>query len=328
MNRVALIFTGGTIGMTVTSSSEGAVPSLSADDLVSTLKKATGLENLESHEFSRLPSPHITPGHMSSLKEKIDTFLKDDEYSGVVVVHGTDTLEETAFYLDAVNDSEKPIVVTGSMKNASELGYDGLTNLASSIKVASDPESRKRGVLVVMHYEIHAACEVAKTHTLSLDTFKSIDFGPLGIIDEDEVLYYRSMAVRAGYNLANTFSEDVALIRAYSGIKRDIIDFYINAGYKGLVLEALGRGNLPPSFAEGIKKARETGLEVVITSRAPSGRVLDSYGYEGGGKDLVRHGCILGGRLSGPKARLLLMLGLGNGLAHAGIKRLFHTSPS
>ncbi len=321
--KVALIFTGGTIAMKVDSKLQGAIPSVSPDEILETLKKETAHENLEAFEFSRLPSPSITPAKMRELRTEAERFLDDEDCAGVVVVHGTDTLEETAFYLDATMKTEKPLVVTGSMKNASELGYDGLTNLDSSIRVVLAEESRGKGVLVVMNYQIHAAFEVTKTHTLNLDTFKSVDFGPLGIIDGDDVLYYRTLSSSRSYGLENEIDDRVALVKACAGMQGDIFDHYVEKGYRGVVVEALGRGNVPTDMMEGIKKARAAGLEIIITSRTVAGRVLDTYGYPGGGKDLVRHGCILGGTLSGPKARILLMVALGNGKDHEEIKTIF-----
>jgi len=323
MKKVALIFTGGTIAMKVNSKLQGAVPSVSPSELISTLSEVTEFDNLEAYEFSKLPSPSITPEKMYELKKVVDQYLTSDDYAGVVVVHGTDTLEETAFYLDVVNNHKKPIVLTGSMKNASELGYDGLTNLVSAIKVAMAEDSINKGVLVVMNYEINAACEVTKTHTLNLDTFQSFEFGPLGIIDDDDVLYYRSTTVRKEYRLNNSYSDDVYLLKSYAGMTGELIDYYVDKGAKGIVIEALGRGNVPTMMMDAIKNARRKGLEIVIVSRCYGGRVLDTYGYIGGGKDLVKNGCILGGNLSGPKARILLMIGLNNQLSHDQLIMLF-----
>ncbi len=323
MKKVALIFTGGTISMKVNSKLQGAVPSMAPNELIDTLKDVTDYDNLVGVEFSKLPSPSITPEKMYELKHIIDTYLNDDDFYGVVVVHGTDTLEETAFYLDAVNNSTKPIVLTGSMKNASELGYDGLTNLDSSIKVVMDKNSIGRGVLVVMNYQIQAACEVTKTHTLNLDTFKSIEFGPLGIIDADDVIYYRSQTLRKAYGLTSGYNDKVGLLEAFAGMHSDIIDFFTQNNYKGLVIAALGRGNLPAMMMDGIKRAKSAGLEIIIVSRAMAGRVLDTYGYIGGGKDLVQNGCIMGGNLNAPKARILLMLALENNMTHKEITALF-----
>lgn len=324
MKKVALIFTGGTIAMKVNSKLQGAIPSVTPSELVGLLSEVTDYQNLVAYEFSKLPSPSITPERMFELKMVIDQYLDDESFAGVVIVHGTDTLEETAFYLDVVMHSEKPIVLTGSMKNASELGYDGLTNLVSSIKVVMDEKAKNKGVLVVFNYQINAAYEVTKTHTLNLDTFKSFEFGPLGIIDDDDVIFFRELTLRKDYKLHNAYNESTYLIKAYTGLTGDIIDFYVDKGAKGIVIEALGRGNVPPMMVDSIKNAIRKGVKIVIVSRCYGGRVLDTYGYIGGGKDLKRAGCILGGNLSGPKARLLLMIGLSNNLDDVALNALFN----
>lgn len=323
MKKVALIFTGGTIAMKVNSRLQGAVPSVTPSELVSLLSEVTTYDNLEAYEFSKVPSPSITPEKMYELKRIVDQYLSNDDFAGVVIVHGTDTLEETAFYLDVVSNSEKPVVLTGSMKNASELGYDGLTNLVSSIKVVLDEKSKNKGVLVVLNYTINSAFEVTKTHTLNLDTFKSFEFGPLGIIDDEDVIYFREQILRKAYKLSNAYNESTYLIKSYAGINGEIIDYYVSKGAKGIVIEALGRGNVPPMMMDSIKTAINQGVKVVIVSRCYGGRVLDTYGYIGGGKDLKKAGCILGGNLSGPKARILLMIALENKLSDEALKKLF-----
>jgi len=323
MGNVTLIFTGGTIAMKVDKNLDGAIPSLSPSEIVSTLSGIDEFQNLDVYEYSRKPSPSITPLDMKRIASKIQQILDQKDSVGVVVIHGTDVLEETAFYLNAVIKSEKPVVLTGSMKNASELGYDGLTNLVSSIKVAMSPESKSKGTLVVMNDTINSAVEVTKTHTMSLDTFKSVEFGPLGMIDHQEVLYYRDVTHHKAYNVDNKINDDTYLIKVYAGMDGLILDYLVEQGAKGIVLETLGRGNVPPMMIDPISNAIQAGVTIVLTSRCYSGRVLDTYAYPGGGKDLTKRGCLLGGSLNGQKARILLMLAIGNGFNQAQIKELF-----
>ena len=323
MNKVALIFTGGTIAMKVDKNLHGAIPSLSPNEIVQTLSGIDEFDNLVVHEFSQKPSPSITNLDMKNLSNKVQEFLNNDDISGVVVVHGTDVLEETAFYLNCVISSSKPVVLTGSMKNASELGYDGLTNLVSSIKVCLSPNSMNKGTLVVMNDTINSAVEVTKTHTMSLDTFKSMEFGPLGIIDHNEVIYYRNITHFKQYNLGNNINLHTYLIKAYAGMTGEYIDFLIEQEAQGIVIESLGRGNLPPTMLDSIERAINVGIHVVIVSRCYSGRVLDTYAYEGGGKDLTNRGCILGGNFNGQKARILLMLAIANDYDFEDIQKLY-----
>jgi len=323
MKKVALIFTGGTIAMKVDKELHGAIPSLSPNEIIQTLSGIDEFPNLVVHEFSSKPSPSITPKDMRDIAEICNDFLKQDEIAGVVIIHGTDVLEETAFYMNCVYSQSKPIVLTGSMKNASELGYDGLTNLVSSIKVCLSPDSINKGTLVVMNDIINSAIEVTKTHTMSLDTFKSIEFGPLGIIDHNEVIYYRDITHFKKYNLKNKINGDTYLLKAYAGMDGSLIDYLIGQEAQGIVIESLGRGNLPPTMLDSIERALSVGIYIVIVSRCYSGRVLDTYAYNGGGKDLTNRGCILGGSLNGQKARILLMLAISNDYEYEDVKQLF-----
>ena len=323
MNKVVLIFTGGTIGMKVDVISQGVIPALTPNEILHALSGLDEFDNLIVHEFSAKPSPYITNADMQQLATLIESYLADDNVDGAVVIHGTDVLEETAFYLHCVIASEKPVILTGSMKNASEFGYDGVTNLVSSIKVAQAPESIGKGTLIVMNDTINSALEVTKTHTMSLDTFKSIEFGPLGIIDQGEVIYYRDVTHFRQYRLLNKINSDTYLLKAYAGMSGDLIDHFLAHHAKGIVIESLGRGNLPPIMMPAIDKAIANGVHIVIVSRCYSGRVLDTYAYEGGGRDLTNRGCILGGNFNGQKARILLMLAISNNLDHDAITKLF-----
>lgn len=322
MKQVAVIFTGGTISMTVDERLHAAIPALSDEEIIS---KVTGIEkiaDIRSIHYGSFPGPHITPEKMLELALLVKEELKKDEIEGVVLTHGTDCLEETAYFLDLVIDSEKPVVVTGAMRNGSELGYDGPSNLAASICTVCSPESKNKGTLVVMNNQVNAADEVTKSHTLNLDTFKSLDFGPLGIVDQDQVLYYRK---RRNRQLVPTekIETKVALIKTVSGQDSSIIDFYVDQQYKGIVIEGMGRGNVPPTMVPGIERALNSGIPVVLVSRCPMGRVLDSYGYNGGGRELRQKGIILGDNLSGQKARIKLMTILGLTSEPSRIKEIF-----
>lgn len=319
-----MIFTGGTIAMKIDETNHAVVPGLHAAEIMANLINSDLFPELETFEFSEVPSPSITPAMMLSLANFITGFLIRDDVAGVVVVHGTDTLEETAFFLDIIVDSPKPIVVTGSMKSSSELGFDGINNLVSSILVAKSPKSVGKGCLVVLNDQINAASEVTKTNTLSLDTFKSIDYGPLGIVDNKEVIYYRTVNYSKKHVNASTFVDRVHLLKVYAGMDSTLVDICIDQLHsEGIVLEALGRGNVPPPMLPGIKRAIAKNIPVVICSRCPSGRVLDTYGYIGGGKHLTDLGCILAPNLNGQKARILLMIALACHKTHGYLKELF-----
>lgn len=306
--NISVIFTGGTISMERDASTKKITlldgQKNLVDDISSTLSNIT----IDSHYFSMKPSPSMQIYDMHELAILVDSKLADDACDGIVITHGTDTLEETAYFLDLFLATKKPVVITGSMRNYSALGYDGLSNLVSSVLVASDPNSNNRGVLVVLNDEINAASEVTKSHTLSLDTFKSLEFGPIGIIDEQAVLYYRQTHNIKRLIRPTRLVSNVGIVKAYAGSDSLLLNFLIDNKVKGIVIEALGRGNVPPLMVEGIERAISLKIPVVITSRCPIGRVLDSYAYNGGGDHLKSLGVIFANNINSQKARIQLIL--------------------
>ena len=209
------------------------------------------------------------------------------------------------------------------MRNFSELGFDGLSNLVSSILVAASEASIGMGVLIVMNDEINSAVEVTKSHTLALDTFKSLEFGPIGIVEQDNVLYYRETHYARLTMQPESIQSSVEIVKAYSGASSLILNLLIDNGVKGIVIEALGRGNVPPMMIQGITRAIQNNIPVILTSRCPKGRVLDSYGYEGGGNHLRQLGVIFTNNLNSQKARIRLMLALGISDEMTSIKNFF-----
>jgi L-asparaginase len=308
---ILIVFTGGTISMAKQSQTNKAIIRDNQAELLANISSELKGICLKSYTFSLKPSPSITPDDMFMLAKQIDKHLDDDSIDGIVITHGTDTLEETAYFLDLYLDSKKPVVFTGSMRNYSELGFDGLSNLVSSILVAANDESAHHGVLLVMNDEINSVVEVTKTHTLALDTFKSLEFGPLGIVEQDNVLYYRETHVNPILMRPSSIEKSVEIVKAYSGASSEILNLLVDRGVKGIVIEALGRGNVPPTMVSGIENAIKHNIPVLITSRCPKGRVLDSYGYEGGGHHLKQLGAIFTQNLNSQKARIRLMLALG-----------------
>ncbi len=320
--KVAAIFTGGTISMKVDKRLSAAIPAMSSEEIMSMVTNIDKIAEIEVVPFARIPGPHMTPELMLDLSKVVTEALERDDISGVIITHGTDSLEETAYFLDLHINSEKPVIVLGSMRNASELGYDGPSNLSAAICTAISDESRNRGVLVCLNNEVNSAKEVTKTHTMSLDTFKSFSFGPLGIVDSDQVIFYRDTP-RGIHIETDSVESRVDLIKSVAGMDSRMINFCVESGAKGLVIEAMGRGNIPPGMIDGIKNAVANEIPVVIVSRCPMGRVLDSYGYEGGGKMIRNLGTIFGGDLNGQKARIKLMLALSTTSDINTIKSMF-----
>jgi L-asparaginase len=287
-----------------------AVPALSGAQILSGITHLASHITVHIHDFGRFPGPHMTPAIMWELTGIVRGYLDDPAVDGVVLTHGTDTLEETAYFLDLLIETPKPVVFTGAMRSSSELSFDGPANLRDAIQVAANPAARDLGVLVCMNEQILAASEATKTHTEEAGTFQSPNFGPLGIVDMGRVLFYRSPIFRQTIP-ALSVVEGVDLFKMYTGVDDRFIRCALETGACGLVIEALGRGNVPPAAVPGIVEAVRREIPVVLTSRALRGRVLDTYGYEGAGKQLRQMGVIFADHLSGPKARIKLMLALG-----------------
>jgi len=320
--RAAIVFTGGTISMRLDPAAGGAVPMLSGEEILAQVPGLDQIAEVAATDFARLPGPHITPARMLELSRLVASQFADERVNGVVVTHGTDTLEETAYLLDLVLPSDQPVVLVGAMRNSSELGWDGPANLRSALRVAVDPGVRGLGVLVVMNDQLLAASEATKTHAESLETFQSREFGPLGIVDKDRVIVSRRRASRE-HVPATRLDERVELVKLSAGSDGRLIRHAIEDGARGLVIEGLGRGNVPITALGEVERAIQSGIPVVITSRCPRGRVLDSYAYDGAGKQLTRWGAILGGLLPSHKARIKLMLLLGAGSTLEEIRRSF-----
>ncbi|MGL5634878.1 MAG: asparaginase [Sarcina sp.] len=322
MKKIAVIFNGGTISMKVDERIQAAVPNLSGEEIMA---KVTGIENyakIESHNFSSLPSPHISVELMLELSKKIKELISRDDIDGVVVTHGTDTLEETSYLVDLTVKSDKPIVFTGAMRSCSELGYDGPANLAASICTAAADEARKRGVLICFNGELNSASKVTKANSMALNAFRTPNFGPIGIVDNNKVIFYREVKDIQHVNV-DELKAKVAIIKCHAGAESDFIDFAIKSNYKGIVLEALGRGNVPPIMVEGIQRALDAGIIVILTSRCFEGRVYGSYGYEGGGQQLKQMGVIFGESMPSQKARIKLLMLLSAGKNKNEIEKMF-----
>lgn len=320
--KVAIVFTGGTTSMTVDEKIGAAIPSLSGEQIMSMVTNIDKVADIEVFNFDEIPGPHMTPEKMLNLRNYINDILSNDDISGVVVTHGTDSLEETAYFLDLTLDTPKPVIVTGAMRSSDELGYDGPSNLAAAVCTAISDEAYNKGVLVVLSNEVLLASEATKTNTLTLNTFKSLTCGPLGIIDCDKLVLSRDIVNRETI-VVDKVESDVALIKSGAGMDESFIKFAADKGCKGIVIEAMGRGNIPPGMLKGVEYARSKDIPVIIATRCHSGRVFDSYGYLGSGRDLRNLGCIFAGDLPGQKARIKLIVALGKTNDSKELKDMF-----
>lgn len=322
MKKIAIIFNGGTISMKIDEKIKAAVPSLSAEEIMSMIPGVEEYAEIEAYTFSSMPSPHMTLETMLKLSKFTTELVEREDIDGVVITHGTDTLEETAYLLDLTVKTKKPVVVTGAMRSGSELGYDGPFNLATSICTAISDEAVGRGVLVCFNGELNSASEVTKANSMALNAFRTPNFGPIGIVDNDNVIFYRDANYSEKYDVSE-IKKQVALIKCVVDMDSSYIEYLIEKGCGGIVIEALGRGNVPPKMVDGIKKATELNIPVVVVSRCFEGRVFESYGYEGGGKQLKDLGVIFGDTLPGQKARIKLILAINSGMNIHEIARAF-----
>ena len=279
------------------------------------------IADLYVEDLYHLASPQITEREMLGIKNRIEEAVKEG-YDGVVVTHGTDTLEETAYYLELTLDIKIPVVVTGAMRSSNEIGADGLANLRSSLVVSTDDESRDKGVLVVMNDEVHTATYVTKTHTTNVATFQTPTFGPIGLVSKNNVIYFQKLVKEEHYEV-NTTEKKVYLLKAYAGMDEKLINAVCGLGADGLVIEALGAGNLPPQTVSAVRNCIKKSIPVVFVSRAFNGVTQDVYDYEGGGKRFQQDGVIFTTGLSGQKARVKLMILLEAGISFEKLGKLF-----
>lgn len=308
MKKILVLHTGGTISMQA--DQDGAVESSPINPMT---QVTSPLENIEvvSVDFLNLPSPHIQIDHMMMIYKKIRE--EASHFDGFVITHGTDTLEETAYFLDTMSIPQMPIVMTGAMRSSNELGSDGIYNYKTALRVAADEKSADKGVLVVMNDEIHAAKYVTKTHTTNVSTFQTPTHGPLGLVTKREILFFKAADKRVRFDL-QAINGVVPIIKSYADMDTILLDALVEAPISGLVIEALGAGNLPPASISAIKKLINKQLPIVLVSRCFNGIAEPVYAYDGGGIQLEELGVLFVKELNSQKARIKLLIAVNAGL--------------
>lgn len=308
--KIIVFTTGGTIAMRYDPASGGNVPAVSGPELIQAVPPLADVCPVEVREFSNIPSPHMTPRLMFDLARKIEAALSEPDVLGAVVTHGTDTLEETSYFLDLYVNSDKPVCLTAAMRSAAEISADGPKNILCAVRCAASPLARGKGAFVVLNEEIHAAREVTKTHSANPKTFQSPFWGPLGYVDSDRVIFRRTPFEPQKIHPAE-IDDNVFLLKLFAGADDTLFKFLVEKKVSGIVVEGFGRGNVSPGAFIGMKYAIDNGIPVIITTRCVGGRVLDVYSYDGGVKRQKDAGVILGGEINGQKARIKLILALG-----------------
>lgn len=300
----------------------GVVPDSKFPKLIEELKLVIPEVSIRSIYWSDLPSPHIAPGQMYRLAKDTELMLKDPSILGAVIIHGTDVMEETSYMLELVIDSPKPIIVTGAMRYYGEPGYDGLRNIMGAVKVCLSPESRKMGTMILMADRLFSPHEAIKVHSSNLNAFDSPGGGSIGFLEGDHTTFIRPPRIPGLFKFKG-IEPKVDLVKLNTGDEGDFIRFSLKNDAKGIVLEGFGAGNIPPGAVSDVEETIKQGIPVVLVTRCIQGGVYPIYGYPGGGKALCRIGIILGGRLTGPKARILLMLAVGSSFSMDEIKEIF-----
>lgn len=312
MKKILVLHTGGTIAMQEDPKT-GVVQTKLSNPLLEVRLTLPNDVTIQTEDIFNLPSPHITPSHMLKLKERVQEAMIQG-FDSIVITHGTDTLEETAFFLDTTIGNQIPIIITGAMRSSNELGSDGLYNFLSAIRVAASPEAIGMGVLVVMNDEIHSARYVTKTHTSNVATFLTPTLGPVGLVNKSRILFLQKI-LKVPHLDVSTVEGVIPIVKAYAGMHGELFEALAQTKIDGLVIEAFGAGNLPPDTTKPIQEMIQQGIPVVLVSRCFNGVAEPVYSYPGGGKELSDLGVIFCMSISSQKARIKLLIAQNNQLS-------------
>ncbi len=331
--RVHFVATGGTI-----SNRDGG--RLSAEELAKSMPGVERFARLTHEQFANVASSELTLAQWIGLSKRVnEVFATDKDLAGIVVTSGTDTLEETAFFLHLTVRDPRPVVVVGSMRNPSTVGYEGAANLLEGVRVAADPASRNKGALVVLNDEINSARNVTKTDALRLQTFRSREYGQLGVVDRDRVVYFNQITQKHNEQVEFDLSKVTALprvdvIMVYQGAPADLIKAAVDNGAKGIVIAVAGAGATSGNQNEGLNYAASKGVFIVTSTRTGSGRIAPPRAPEGGGagggnftptpeQQRRRQFTIAGEDHTPIKARVLLMVALTKTTDRNELQRIF-----
>lgn len=317
MKKVVLITTGGTIASRPNDIS-GKLESgaMSGQELAELCHLPSDINVIIDSAFQH-PSMHITLDDLNKLKDKINDYFKDDSIEGVVVTHGTDSLEESAYFLDLTVHDKRTVVVTGSQRAPEALGSDAFINLRHAIYASLDEQLRESGTVVVFNERIFAAKYVKKEHASNIQGFNVFGFGYLGIIDNDLVHTFQKPVVHESFDIKKPFPE-VDIIKCYLGADAKFIKAARESGVDGIVLEGVGRGQVAPKMVEEISKCISEGIKIVLTTSAEEGSVYPTYDYHGSAYDLKNRGAILGNDYDSKKARMKLIVLMSSGVGNVG----------
>lgn len=328
--RVHFVATGGTI-------SNRAGGRLSAEELAKSMPGVERFARLTHEQFANVASSELSLSQWVGLSKRInEIYSTDKELAGIVVTSGTDTLEETAFFLHLTVRDPRPVVVVGSMRNPSTVGYEGAANLLEGVRVAAEPASRNKGALVVLNDEINSARNVTKTDALRLQTFRSREYGQLGVVDRDRVVYFNQITQRRNEQIEFDIAKvnelpRVDVIMVYQGASGDLIKAAVDNGAKGIVIAVAGAGATSGTQNDGLSYAASKGVFIVTSTRTGSGRIAPpqergdrGQGFQPSAEQLRRRQWTIAGEDHTPvKARVLLMVALTKTTDRAELQRIF-----
>jgi L-asparaginase len=311
---IRVMATGGTIASLADPETGTVRPAVGAEDLVRSVPGLDAFGPIVVEEVGRVNGWNVTPPTMLEVAKRAAAALSVDGVDGVVVTHGTDTVEETAFLCDVTVASDKPVVFAAAMRSGNEIAADGPRNLLNAAQVASDPAARGMGALLVLNDEVHAARWARKQDSYRVSAFRSPGHGPIGFVTPGSVRIPARAARRFTTDAPPALDRPVPIVQTYTGMEKHLIETVLDAtSAAGVVLEGTGRGNVPGSAEPAIRAALERGLPVVVATRVPTGGTGAVYGGPGGGVTLRNLGVVQAGGLPAAKARLLLMLLLAAG---------------
>lgn len=316
--KIVLLSTGGTIAMEKESARESSSMKHDASYFAEQLPLSEG-DDLRLIDYSRLPSSNFDSEYASLLAEQVEKELEKSD--GLIITHGTDTMEETAFYLELTFKSEKPVILTGSMNTAGQPAYDGISNLRDALKVVKAGASCGKGVLIVFNRDIISAVHGVKCDSERLSAFGSMQTGKMGAISGDRVLYY--YGAKDHIKLENRVSGRVSIIKVHYDIEEDFVDNALSLS-DIVVFETLGSGRIPPKVVPVIERHTSQGKIVILSSTAASGHLYDEYDFEGSYRYFLNSSVIMS-QLNSKKSCILARLCLGNGKGQEEIKHIFES---
>jgi L-asparaginase len=315
---IHLLFTGGTISMHRDAKAGGNVPTHGGEALVEFSPGLDEISRYQIENWAMVPACHLGPERLWALRERVRELAASGEVKGIVITHGTDTIEETAYLLDRTLDPEVPVAITGAMNTSDDADWDGPGNLLSAATVAASPDSAGRGVMVAFHGKVFSGRTVTKFHTTAPDAFAAPYAGTIGIVQDRRVVYHTLAAAgRAERRVVSPegLTARVALIPMVVGDTGELLDL-ARAGHDGLVIVAFGSGNVPPGAVPAIGRWIDENKPVVLASRCPTGVVTPLYAFDGGGSRLVAMGVIPAGQRSASHARMELLIALSSSVAY------------